>query len=258
METSRRKLINGSGIYGVVSSAEEETNTNTFILQNIAEKIALGDNPEYKNGILASFFWGIVAGFIVSYFLLYVIIKNQEYYFLTLPLFTFVVIVYFFTMKGDIADGKKDLVVKSIFDDLNYLKNSFSSKFDLKPNFMLFVSGNFVIKFSDEGGFRVVYFEKNESLQDINMDDVLQLTIKYFLEIDKLIANFNVGTSLNKDSTLLIVNRNYFVENLLKQRKKLRKAINSLLKSSKVFYLEDMKTYCCISEWKNRDPGARF
>ncbi|MDD4151247.1 MAG: hypothetical protein PHR68_01410 [Candidatus Gracilibacteria bacterium] len=259
-----------------------------FLLQNIAEKIAVGDNPEHKNGWLSSLFGSILGSFVISYLFVFNVLEYSTTYLsykmdqlidnmkdssasaADIPIgeslssmlknlmmndaiiITLVMaILVFWYIKNDLPDSKKELVLKSICDDLDYLKDSFSSKFVSESDFILFISGNFVIKFSYENGFRVAYFEKNDFLQEnINNDDVLSLSIKYFLEIDKLIVEHNTGTFSNKENgaMLLIVNNYYFIENLLKHRKKLRQAINSLLESSKVFYFENMKTYCCISE----------
>ncbi|MDD2637292.1 MAG: hypothetical protein PHW82_17530 [Bacteroidales bacterium] len=195
-----------------------------FLLQNIAEKIAVGDNPEYKNGWLISLFGGIFTGFLISYILLYVIIRNDDYYSLFFPLQILISVIYFFLVKRDIAEGKKGLVAESIYNDLYYLKNSFSSKFDSSYESISFTVENFVIRFSNTGGFRVAYFEKIDSLENFDEDSILAFFIKYYLEIDKIIVEHNTGTFSNKENgaILLIVNNYYFIENLLKHRKKLR------------------------------------
>ncbi|MDD5213392.1 MAG: hypothetical protein PHG82_03130 [Candidatus Gracilibacteria bacterium] len=247
-EISRRDMLKIAGL-GAVVSGEVKTSEDKFSLQNLAARVSLDDKEEHKNGVFGSMFGAGIIGLVVSSILLFMILKNPEYKQYFWHLTVFVAVIAFLLIKDSIDDDKKDFVVKALYDDLDYLKDAFAAKFDSRYDSVSFMVGNFFIDYSYKVGFRVAYFEDFDFLKDTNKEDAMALSVMYMLKVESLIMQYNQGNFTNKDSAilLLIVGKYYFIDNVLKNRKELRKAINKLLESSDVVYVNDM-TYICVAK----------
>jgi hypothetical protein len=247
-EISRRSMLKIAG-FGAVPSEETKASEKESSLQDVAEKISVDDKPEHKNGWFGSMFGGIVMGFGFSYLLLFVFLKNPYYDYLFLPLSGIIAVIAFFLIKDDINDDKKELVANSIFNDLYHLKDAFVAKFDSRYDSISFIVENFYIDYRKGQGFVVVYHDKFDFLKDADKTNPIELAVLYQLNYESVITAINKGETSHKfsDTKILVVGKNYFIDTLLKYRKELRKAINKLLESSELVYINDM-TYICVSK----------
>lgn len=249
-EISRREMLKMAGL-GVVSSEETKPSLKEFSLQNVAARISLDDKEEHKNGWFGSMFGAGIIGLVVSSILLFMILKNPEYKQYFWHLTAFVAVIAFLLIKDSIDKDKKGLVADSLFDDLYYLINSFSSKFDSRYESVSFIIGSFYMNYKKEGGFIVFKHDNIKFLSPDDYENFVILDSVHHLRVLDNIAFIKTRENVSRfhfDTHMLIRGKNYH-NLLLSNRKELRKAINKLLESSDVVYVNDM-TYICVAKWK--------